>query len=343
MKKLFAVLLAAVMLLSLCACDASDYKKATALYSAGSYTEAKAAFEALGDYKDSADMVKSCSYALADADLTVGNFAEAKAAFEALGSYEDSAEKVKDCAYSIARTDLDAGNLESAVEGFTALGEFKDSAELLGKAQDALATERLVGLWVSENIDVTDAMVAGMELADEEISSYFDFGTIYVTMDVEFTANGTYTTCLNKDQYLAAIDGMVEPFTAGFTQYMTDYITEEASSIGYTLEAFLAECGVSTMEELIEISLDMSVDEYADLLFGETLRDLADSLPVENGTYSVESGTLRLYCGTVCETGSYDPDSDTFTILGLEGAETDENSLSAIAAGTYPITCHRAG
>ena len=58
MKKVFAAFLVVVMMLSLCACDASDYKKAMAAYDKGDYKTARELFEDLGDYKDSADMAE---------------------------------------------------------------------------------------------------------------------------------------------------------------------------------------------------------------------------------------------------------------------------------------------
>ena len=56
MKKLFALLLAAVMCLSLTACgEGKSYKEALSLIENGQYAEAKAIFETIPDYKDVAD------------------------------------------------------------------------------------------------------------------------------------------------------------------------------------------------------------------------------------------------------------------------------------------------
>lgn len=77
------------------------------------YEEAAAAFEALGDYGDSADRALQCreeleqqrlsvlrsDYADADALLESGHFAEARVAFLLLGDYEDSADRAREAVY----------------------------------------------------------------------------------------------------------------------------------------------------------------------------------------------------------------------------------------------------
>ncbi|MBQ9986541.1 MAG: hypothetical protein IJP38_09600 [Oscillospiraceae bacterium] len=52
-KRIAAFILALVMVFTLTGCKSSDYKKAMALFDEGNFSEAQAAFEALGDYKDS--------------------------------------------------------------------------------------------------------------------------------------------------------------------------------------------------------------------------------------------------------------------------------------------------
>lgn len=73
------------------------YNSAVELFEKGEYTEAEAAFIALGDYKDSAKMAARCSLqSNYDAAMQLyydGKYAQATWAFEALGDYEDSAEQ----------------------------------------------------------------------------------------------------------------------------------------------------------------------------------------------------------------------------------------------------------
>lgn len=69
MKKLFLAALAAALCFCLCGCQSSDYKKATALFEAGDYQQAKEICEKLTPYKDSALMLRDCEAKLIEEDL----------------------------------------------------------------------------------------------------------------------------------------------------------------------------------------------------------------------------------------------------------------------------------
>lgn len=63
MKKAVALLLALSMVFAICGCGDSqkkDYEKAVSLFDEGSYEEAQAIFEELGDYEDSSSYVEKC-------------------------------------------------------------------------------------------------------------------------------------------------------------------------------------------------------------------------------------------------------------------------------------------
>lgn len=94
MKKIVALLLAFVMVLALCGCDSSDYKKAVQLYEEGKYDEAHAIFVELMDYKDSQIWAENCLkgklYVLAVSHYENENYKEALNIFESLGEFEDS-------------------------------------------------------------------------------------------------------------------------------------------------------------------------------------------------------------------------------------------------------------
>ena len=62
MKKFLCLVLSIILVLSLSACDSSDYKKAMELYESGDLDGAITAFSVLGDYEDSADMVLKIKY-----------------------------------------------------------------------------------------------------------------------------------------------------------------------------------------------------------------------------------------------------------------------------------------
>ena len=144
MKKVLCMCLAFVLCVSLCSCKSSDYKKAVAQYEAGEYAEAIAAFEALGDYKDSTQMIDECKYGAAAALMELGNYEEAIAAFEAMGEYKDCPQKIAECKtaildirYDEAIALMDGTDVVAAYEALAALCGHKDS----NKKADSLYDE----------------------------------------------------------------------------------------------------------------------------------------------------------------------------------------------------------
>lgn len=130
MKKILSVILALALMVSLCACDSMDYKKAMSAYEAGNYQEARAMFEELGDYENSADMVTACDYRLACQLLEEGKYEEAMVAFTALGEYEDSKTQLQEATYQQLLALKENGDADKAWELLQQLGEYKDSGDV---------------------------------------------------------------------------------------------------------------------------------------------------------------------------------------------------------------------
>lgn len=119
MKKIITLILAMAMLLTLSGCDSSDYKKATSLYENGEYVEALELFELLGDYEDSADMVKACNYQIALELTNAAKYQEALEMFLSLGDYEDCIEQSVFCTCKVAEAYAQDGKLTEAVNLLT--------------------------------------------------------------------------------------------------------------------------------------------------------------------------------------------------------------------------------
>ena len=95
MKKISILLTAILMVLVLASCQGGQYKKAMAHYDAGEYEKAIELFTKLGDYENSAEMLKDSKYLLAIKYYEAKDFENAKALFDELSDYKDSPEQLK--------------------------------------------------------------------------------------------------------------------------------------------------------------------------------------------------------------------------------------------------------
>lgn len=139
------------------------YNSAVSLMDAGSYEEAIAAFEELGDYNDSAIKIEECkvleeearlqkSYQEAVDFLDNGEYQSAISAFEKLGDYKDSQEQVKKATYQFAANLLKYKHFNTAIDIFYSLGEYQD-AESQAEAAKQLQIDYIYQLIEEEKYD----------------------------------------------------------------------------------------------------------------------------------------------------------------------------------------------
>ena len=131
-----AVAIAVLLIITNVIIPNKQYKEAEALFEAGQYEEAIAAFEAMDGYKDSANKIKEANdaiiapkYAAADALFKEGKYEEAITAFEALGDFKDSGNRVLETRYALAEAYLESEQYESALSVFVVLDDYMDSQE----------------------------------------------------------------------------------------------------------------------------------------------------------------------------------------------------------------------
>ena len=107
------------------------YRDAQALLDGGEYVAAAAAFDSLGDHRDSADKALEARYLRAAQLQKADRFDDARKAFAALGSYRDSAARITETDYLQARQLLEDGRAKEAQKAFEALNGYADSASLV--------------------------------------------------------------------------------------------------------------------------------------------------------------------------------------------------------------------
>ncbi len=147
---LVVLIAAAVAAFFLFAKPQIEYNKAVELLNAAQYDEARIAFTELGDFKDSAEMVKYTDYQKALSLLNQKKYDEAIELFESLGDYSDSKAQIDGIRKSF---------YENA-ERLLAEGKNKSAAMLFGKAIGyGDARERSFAIW--DEIAVRETLSAG--------------------------------------------------------------------------------------------------------------------------------------------------------------------------------------
>ena len=176
-----AALLLLAMLITKVAIPAVEYSKAEKLLASGDYDGAIAAFEALGDYKDSSAMlVESANakeYAQAEKLLASGDYDGAITAFEALGDYKDSSDLRNESVYEKATALLASGDYDGAIAAFEALGDYKDSSAMLvesANAKEYAQAEKLLAQGQTAEAAVAFARIAEYEDAREHSFELWD-------------------------------------------------------------------------------------------------------------------------------------------------------------------------
>lgn len=149
------VVIAVIVVMNTVVIPGQNYAKAEALLAAGEYEEAIAAFEALGDYKDSAvktqeaqsavqaaeqawlEQQKADRYAQAMAFLEAEDYEQALNVLTSLGNYQNSEAQAELCRkeidYAQAMNYLDANKDQKAYELLSYLGDFRDALDYLSR------------------------------------------------------------------------------------------------------------------------------------------------------------------------------------------------------------------
>lgn len=127
----------------------ADYEMAGVLLAAENYSEAAAAYDALGDYKDSALKAETIRAILSEMSaydkalkfLENGRYDDAREAFLSLGDYEDAKRLADEALYKKAYALIESAELEDARELFLELGDYEDSAALADCFVERLSQE----------------------------------------------------------------------------------------------------------------------------------------------------------------------------------------------------------
>ena len=177
-----AALLLLAMLITKVAIPAVEYSKAEKLLASGDYDGAITAFEALGDYKDSADLRNESVYDKATALLASGDYDGAIAAFEALGDYKDSSAMLVESAnakeYAQAEKLLAQGQTAEAAVAFAKIAEYEDARERSFELWDTMAARETLAAGYNHTVglkaDGTVVAAGSHSSGQYDVSSWTD-------------------------------------------------------------------------------------------------------------------------------------------------------------------------
>jgi tetratricopeptide (TPR) repeat protein len=160
----------------------NKYDSAMALKNEGKYEEAIAAFEALGDFRDSAEQISLCQTAIKDGQyqsaidlMSQGQYEQAIAILESLGGHKDSTEQINLCRiaildreYAIALNLLQQGKYDKAIAAFEALNGHKDSQAKINECYAAKdrAYEAAIALIQKSKYDEAIAALEALKNGD---------------------------------------------------------------------------------------------------------------------------------------------------------------------------------
>ena len=181
------------------------YKQAESLLESGRYTDAAAAFEALGNYKDSRtradESQKEAQYVQATMLYENGRYTDAAAAFEALGNYEDSSTRAKEAQYVQANTLYENGQYMEAAVSFARLTGYRDAQQRSQELWNTIA--------VRETVCAGDAHTIGLKSDGTVVAVGYNYcGRCDVSgwRDiVAVSAGGSYTVGLKSDGTVVAV------------------------------------------------------------------------------------------------------------------------------------------
>lgn len=316
LKRIISVVLCLVLCLSLCGCAMIDYKKAVMLYEGGGYEGAKEIFESLGDHEDSAEYAAKAQliidYRNAIELYAAENYDEAKLLFENLGDYEKSADYLK-------------------------------------KIEDELLADKIVGRWMTEEVDMTNIFVGYIKeelVATGYPEINFDnieplsYSAYYIFEDY-----GVVKTEIVEDSFPKFFESVLKLYVDAMVFTTEQDLSALAEEYGITLEEVYASLEVADAREYLEVSLGMSIEDFIGLVFNEEALDAILYESIVNGAWYLRDGMIYMVAGHEVEKAEYDPDSDTITVLELElddsASELEKLSQEEMKL-LYPYTMTRA-
>ena len=276
---LAVVVIAALLIYTMVIAPGNAYKNAETLLATGQYEEAITAFEALGDYKDSAARLNEARYAAAETLMEAEKYEEAIVALEALGDYKDSKTKVIDARYGAAEALMKVEKYEEAISILKTLGSYKDSPTKIKEANEAISAREYAtaeALLAAKQYD--EALAAYKALGDYKDSTAKLEKVLLLNADVGSKVSfGTYEQDNNKSNGKEEIKWnvvakesdrilLVSLYALDCQPYNTEYIgvTWESCSLRKWLNDAFLNAAFNSEEQAMILTTTVSADKNPD-------------------------------------------------------------------------------
>ena len=294
------VLLATVMFL-LTGCNSSDYKKATELLESGSYEEAAELFSSLGDYEDSAELLKTCHYKEAEALLENDQYMDAADIYASLGDYEDCKDKYQECLYEQAGVLVNEGKLEEAADMYDSLNQYKDSKTKLEEINHSIMMEKYADT-IALLQGKTWYFNGGSDTALAMVSFSDDKATI---SSVTFDGNGIHDDVNMTSSYTLDDSHIIIEKAVNNEPARLDY-TIDGNTISFEESVYF------TKEEVDEAIQGYWKCRYTSNVLGIS-GDVEYNIHIDNGNLTSESASEAAF-GAKGEYFYYGPYQATYTL-----------------------------
>lgn len=160
------------------------YNNALNMQRGGKFDDARAAFAAMGEYRDAENQLTRCDYLEAESYLNAGDeesLALARDAFKKLGDFEQSRVKWQQSVYELGQAALEQKRYEDAADMFQQLGDYEDSERRLSEATYLQAcallegeSYRVAGVLFESLGDYEDSAAKALECVYREGKAAFD-------------------------------------------------------------------------------------------------------------------------------------------------------------------------
>jgi len=118
---------------------ASQYTEAGELMAGGEYEKAISKYEALGDYKDSKELIRECYIKLGDMQFETADYETAIETYQTAADLKDSDElqtKISTCYIAIGDQQFEAGEFKKAIATYSVAADISNSGDIQEKIYD---------------------------------------------------------------------------------------------------------------------------------------------------------------------------------------------------------------